>query len=515
MAEERDAAVERRHRRGDRGRVAPPTRDEEARRGAARPHHRHGVKQIADALLPGQAPHGADRHLVGGEAERRPEGIPLRPRGVEAGRVDALPEDVQLARGAEACGDVPALLAVRDHDPCVDVTPGEAVDPAAAVELVRQPEKERHATPGTHRTPQRRHARRLLRLDDHQLGALGPHRLPHAEDARWPGTAKVPAHGQPDAGRMREPRTARPSEEHARVPSPPEAMGGVHNPAFHPAVVRAPVRVDEEETHAAGRIVDGRRRASSRPGRLTERSGATIESPMAVAAEHRERHVAGGDVVRDLILGMSDGLTTPFALAAGLVGASTSNLLVVIGGLAEIAAGSISMGLGGYLAAQSQAETYRSELARETLETEVMPGEERAEVWRIFRNYGLRGRALEQATNAVTAERDAWVRFMMREELGLEEPAPRAALWSALRIAGGYVGAGLIPLAPYFFPLPLGTALLASCLLTGAALTGFGALKGRYVGAPTARSAFQMLLVGGAAAAIAFLTGRVLSQLAS
>ena len=236
---------------------------------------------------------------------------------------------------------------------------------------------------------------------------------------------------------------------------------------------------------------------------------------MAVAAEHRERHVAGGDVVRDLILGMSDGLTTPFALAAGLVGASTSNLLVVIGGLAEITAGSISMGLGGYLAAQSQAETYRSELARETLETEVMPGEERAEVWRIFRNYGLRGRALEQATNAVTAERDAWVRFMMREELGLEEPAPRAALWSALRIAGGYVGSGLIPLAPYFFPLPLGTALLASCLLTGAALTGFGALKGRYVGAPTARSAFQMLLVGGAAAAIAFLTGRVLSQLAS
>src|SRR3989441_13361604 len=145
---------------------------------------------------------------------------------------------------------------------------------------------------------------------------------------------------------------------------------------------------------------------------------------MAVV-RHREKHFAGSDAVRDLILGMSDGLTTPFALAAGLAGAATTNLLVVIGGLAEIAAGSISMGLGGYLAAQSQAETYRSELAREIQETEVMPGEERAEVWRIFRNYGLRGRALEQATNAVTAERDAWVRFMMREELGLEEPAPR------------------------------------------------------------------------------------------
>ena len=139
---------------------------------------------------------------------------------------------------------------------------------------------------------------------------------------------------------------------------------------------------------------------------------------------HREKHFAGSDAVRDVILGMSDGLTTPFALAAGLAGATTSNLLVVTGGLAEIAAGSISMGLGGYLAAQSEAETYRTELAREIHETEVMPREERAEVRRIFRGYGLRGRALEQATDAVTAERDAWVRFMMREELGLEEPAP-------------------------------------------------------------------------------------------
>src|SRR5215470_3672050 len=127
---------------------------------------------------------------------------------------------------------------------------------------------------------------------------------------------------------------------------------------------------------------------------------------------HLERHFAGSHVVRDLILGMSDGLTTPFALAAGLAGAVTTNLLVVIGGLAEIAAGSISMGLGGYLAAQSQAETYRSELAREVRETEVTPGEERAEVRRIFRDYGLHGAALEQATDAVTAHRDAWIRFM-------------------------------------------------------------------------------------------------------
>jgi vacuolar iron transporter family protein len=235
---------------------------------------------------------------------------------------------------------------------------------------------------------------------------------------------------------------------------------------------------------------------------------------MAVAARHRERHFAGSNVVRDIILGMSDGLTTPFALAAGLAGAATSNLLVVVGGLAEIAAGSISMGLGGYLAAQSEAETYQSELARETLETEVMPGEERAEVRRIFSDYGLRGRALEQATNAVTAERDAWVRFMMREELGLEEPAPRAALWSAFRIAAAYVLAGFIPLAPYFFRIDLHAALLISVAVTGLALAAFGAVKARYTGAPPLRAAMRTLLIGGVAAAVAYAIGRGVAQLA-
>jgi VIT1/CCC1 family predicted Fe2+/Mn2+ transporter len=231
------------------------------------------------------------------------------------------------------------------------------------------------------------------------------------------------------------------------------------------------------------------------------------------SARHRERHFAGSNVVRDLILGMSDGLTTPFALAAGLAGAATSNVLVVIGGLAEIAAGSISMGLGGYLAAQSEAETYQTELAREIHETEEMPGQERAEVRRIFGDYGLHGQALEQATDAVTAERDAWVRFMMREELGLEEPAPRAALWSAVRIAGAYVVAGFIPLAPYFFRLDLHTALLWSVLVTAIALAVFGAVKARYTGAPPLRAALQTLLIGGVAASVAYAIGRGIAAL--
>jgi VIT1/CCC1 family predicted Fe2+/Mn2+ transporter len=171
------------------------------------------------------------------------------------------------------------------------------------------------------------------------------------------------------------------------------------------------------------------------------------------------------------------------------------------------------MGLGGYLAAKTLADTYHRELARETEETHTMPAEERAEVWRIFRDYGLRGAALEQATTAVTANRDAWVRFMMREELGLEEPAPRAALWSAGRIAGAYVVAGMIPLAPYMMPVTLDAALVLSSLLTGAALAIFGAIKGRYTGAPALRSAMQTVAIGGTAATVAYAIGRVISQL--
>ena len=236
-------------------------------------------------------------------------------------------------------------------------------------------------------------------------------------------------------------------------------------------------------------------------------------SASPAARRHPEVHAAQADAVRDVILGMSDGLTTPFALAAGLAGAATSSILVIIGGLAEIAAGSISMGLGGYLAAKSLADTYHRELARETEETHTMPAEERAEVWRIFRDYGLRGAALEQATTAVTANRDAWVRFMMREELGLEEPAPRAALWSAARIAGAYVIAGMIPLAPYLLPVSLDSALLLSSVVTGVALAVFGAVKGSYTGAPPLTAALQTLGIGGTAAAVAYGIGRVVSQL--
>ena len=229
---------------------------------------------------------------------------------------------------------------------------------------------------------------------------------------------------------------------------------------------------------------------------------------MAVGAEHPERHIAGGDIVRDLILGMSDGLTTPFALAAGLVGASTTNLLVVIGGLAEITAGSISMGLGGYLAAQSQAETYRSELAREMHETEVMPAEERAEVWRIFRNYGLRGRALEQATSAVTAERDAWVRFMMREELGFNENLLDSPIRSAFAVGMSYLAGAAVPVWPYVFFAP-GRGIVVSAISTVLVLFAVGAAKTIITSRSWWKSGFESMLTGVAAAAVTYGAGRL------
>src|SRR5438067_2647010 len=164
---------------------------------------------------------------------------------------------------------------------------------------------------------------------------------------------------------------------------------------------------------------------------------------------HVERHFTGSAVVRDVIIGMSDGLTVPFALAAGLSGSIGDAFVVVVAGLAEMTAGGISMGLGGYLAGRSEVDTYRAELERERTEVRDMPQAEVAEVRKIFADYGLQGQSLDAAVNAVTSNATSWVGFMMREELGLERPDPRQALRSALTIGLAYVVGGLVPLAPY------------------------------------------------------------------
>ncbi len=226
---------------------------------------------------------------------------------------------------------------------------------------------------------------------------------------------------------------------------------------------------------------------------------------------HPEEHFSGSGIVRDVVLGMSDGLTVPFALAAGLSGAVASARVILIAGAAELAAGAIAMGLGGYLAARSEADTWSSELKREHDEVRDMPLEEREEVRRIFASWGLAGDALETATDAICADPKRWVSFMMREELNLAEPEPARARVSALTIGGAYVAGGAIPLAPYLFPVPVLTALAASCAVTLTALAIFGAVKGRLTGRPPAGEALKTVLVGALASAAAFLLARIIS----
>jgi VIT1/CCC1 family predicted Fe2+/Mn2+ transporter len=226
---------------------------------------------------------------------------------------------------------------------------------------------------------------------------------------------------------------------------------------------------------------------------------------------HTEKHFTSGNFVRDVVIGMSDGLTVPFALAAGLSGAVASTRLIVVGGMAEIAAGSIAMGLGGYLAARGDAEHYEQERAREYREIKEIPEEEIAEVKRVFQNYGLPAGESLRVAEELSHHPDAWVDFMMRFELGLEEPDPKRAVTSAATIAGAYVAGGLIPLSPYLVLSSAYRGLIISAVVTLAALGVFGFIKGRFTGAPALRSALQTMVIGGVAAAAAFGLARLIA----
>ena len=225
---------------------------------------------------------------------------------------------------------------------------------------------------------------------------------------------------------------------------------------------------------------------------------------------HIEKHFTATATVRDIVIGMADGLTVPFALAAGLSGAVTSSGLVVTAGLAEIAAGSIAMGLGGYLAAKTDLEHYRSERMREWRETEHIPEEEAKEVSEIFRGYGLRDEQIAPLIETLRANPTQWVDFMMRFELGLDVPDPKRARISAWTIALSYVVGGLIPLMPYIIFPDILTALLWSVAVTPVALFVFGYVKSGFTGVPPWRGGFQTVLVGGLAAAAAFGIARLL-----
>ena len=232
---------------------------------------------------------------------------------------------------------------------------------------------------------------------------------------------------------------------------------------------------------------------------------------------HTERHFTAGETVRDIVIGMSDGLTVPFALAAGLTGIATAGPgIIVTAGLAEIAAGSIAMGLGGYLAAKSDAEHYAKEREREKREVKDIPEEEMREVAEVFHSYGLSKEESAPVVEALAKHPQKWVDFMMRFELGLEKPDPKRAFVSAFTIAAAYVAGGLIPLAPYIVAdfgkqMNVRTALVFSVAVTLIALFVFGFIKGRYTGTRPLRSALQTALIGSVAAGAAFLIARLIS----
>jgi VIT1/CCC1 family predicted Fe2+/Mn2+ transporter len=226
---------------------------------------------------------------------------------------------------------------------------------------------------------------------------------------------------------------------------------------------------------------------------------------------HIERHFTASEAVRDIVIGMSDGLTVPFALAAGLSSALAATKIIVTAGLAEIAAGSIAMGLGGYLAAKSDAQHYDSERMREQAEIREKPIEEAREIEAIFRSYGLSADESRLLVETLRKQPDRWIDFMMRFELGLEAPDGKRAFKSALTIALAYIAGGLIPLSPYMLVHQVKTALALSAIFTFVALLIFGYAKGHFAGAFPLRSALQTALVGGAAATAAFLIARAIS----
>jgi VIT1/CCC1 family predicted Fe2+/Mn2+ transporter len=229
------------------------------------------------------------------------------------------------------------------------------------------------------------------------------------------------------------------------------------------------------------------------------------------ASPHVESHFQASETVRDVVIGMADGLTVPFALAAGLTGALTKAHVVVIAGLAEIAAGSIAMGLGGYLAARTDRDHYESERRREVWEAEHLPDKEREEVSDVFRGYGMSEESIVPVVAAISADQKRWVDFMMRFELGLEEPDPSRARNSAATIAVSYILGGLVPLAPYMLVRQLSSALSISVVVTLMALFVFGYVKGKLTGISALRGGLQTVTIGGLASAAAFGLARWIS----
>jgi vacuolar iron transporter family protein len=225
---------------------------------------------------------------------------------------------------------------------------------------------------------------------------------------------------------------------------------------------------------------------------------------------HHEKHFQGSDLLQDIVIGMSDGLTVPFALAAGLSGAVSDTHIILTAGIAEIIAGSIAMGLGGFLSGKTEIDHYNAELKREYEETHQFPEKEKEEVREVFEEYGLSPEAQHLIVEQLSQDRDKWVNFMMRFELGLEKPNEKRARNAAFNIGASYIVGGLIPLAPYAFCSTINDSLTWSVGLTLVALLVFGYFKSHVIGQSPWKGAFQTAFIGALAASAAFGIARLL-----
>lgn len=227
---------------------------------------------------------------------------------------------------------------------------------------------------------------------------------------------------------------------------------------------------------------------------------------------HEEKHLKSSALITDIVIGMSDGLTVPFALAAGLSGAVSSNMIVITAGLAEIAAGSIAMGLGGYLAGRTEMDHYNAELNRERDEVERVPEKEKEEVREVFAEIGLSEETQHLIAEEMAKDKEKWVDFMMKFELGLDKPDPKRARNSALNIGLSYVIGGLVPLSPYFFTATPAAGLPVSCVLTIICLFIFGYFKSKVTGLPPWRGALKVTIIGSLAAGAAYFIARLITS---
>lgn len=230
-------------------------------------------------------------------------------------------------------------------------------------------------------------------------------------------------------------------------------------------------------------------------------------------APHVEEHFESTDFVKDIVIGMADGLTVPFALAAGLSGAVDSGHVILVAGIAEIAAGSVAMGLGGYLAGKTEADHYESELKREYYEVDAFPQKEKQEVIEVLQDFGVSENSSREITEEMSKDKDKWVKFMMRFELGLEKPDPKRARNSAVTIGLSYIAGGFIPLSPYLFIGNVSTALIVSVAITLIALFVFGFLKSKATGQPPLMGAIRTMFIGALAAGVAFGLAKAIGKI--